>query len=170
MEVRVECVSLARRKRCHRTQLSHRISQHFILTQRQIIHPRNKEAQMQLKKCSTCLSMHLYFFVTLCLYGVHRKALFWKIYIAEKQVKNLAPQKTFSRRDVSATRERINTSSCLVVQTVNCLSTMRETWVRSLGWEDSLEKEMATHSSTLALKIPWTEELGAGYRPWGRKE
>ena len=39
-----------------------------------------------------------------------------------------------------------------------------------LCWEDSLEKEMATHSSTLALKIPWTEELGAGYYPWGRKE
>ena len=33
-----------------------------------------------------------------------------------------------------------------------------ETWVRSLGWEDPLEKEMATHSSTLAWKIPWTEE------------
>ena len=33
-----------------------------------------------------------------------------------------------------------------------------------------LEKEMAIHSSTLALKIPWTEELGAGYYPWGRKE
>ena len=48
--------------------------------------------------------------------------------------------------------------------------TMRETWIRSLGWEDSLEKEMATHSSTLALKIPWTEELGTGYCPWGRKE
>ena len=47
---------------------------------------------------------------------------------------------------------------------------MQETWVQSLGWEDSLEKEMATHSSTLALKIPWTEELGAGYYPWGRKE
>ena len=52
----------------------------------------------------------------------------------------------------------------------NYLSTMRETWVRSLGWKDSLEKEMATHSSTLALKIPWTEELGAGYCPWGRKK
>ena len=48
---------------------------------------------------------------------------------------------------------------------VKHLSTMRETWVRSLGWEDFLEKEMATHSSTLALKIPWTEELGAGYYP-----
>ena len=42
--------------------------------------------------------------------------------------------------------------------------------VRDLGWEDSLEKETATHSSTLALKIPWKEELGAGYCPWGRKE
>ena len=57
----------------------------------------------------------------------------------------------------------------LVTQTVKCLSTMRETWVRSLSWEDSLEKETATHSSTLALKISWTEELGAGYCPWGRK-
>ena len=38
----------------------------------------------------------------------------------------------------------------LVAQMVKCLSTMWETWVRSLGWEDSLEKEMATHSSTLA--------------------
>ena len=37
---------------------------------------------------------------------------------------------------------------------------MWETWVQSLGWEDPLEKEMATHSSTLAWKIPWTEESG----------
>ena len=58
----------------------------------------------------------------------------------------------------------------LVAQKAKRLSTMQETWVRSLGWEDSLEKEMATHSSTLALKILWTEELGAGYCPWGRKE
>ena len=41
---------------------------------------------------------------------------------------------------------------------VKYLSTMWETWVRSLGWEDPLEKEMATHSSTLAWKIPWMEE------------
>ena len=46
----------------------------------------------------------------------------------------------------------------LVVQMVMCLPTMRETQVRSLGQEDPLEKEMATHSSTLAWKIPWTEE------------
>ena len=45
-----------------------------------------------------------------------------------------------------------------MAQTVKCLSTMRETQVRSLGWEDPLEKEMATHSSTLAWKIPWPEE------------
>ena len=50
--------------------------------------------------------------------------------------------------------------------TVNRLSTMQETWVQSLGGDDLLEKEMATHSSTLALKIPRTEELGAGYYPW----
>ena len=37
---------------------------------------------------------------------------------------------------------------------------MRETWVRFLGWEDLLEKEMATHSSVLAWEIPWTEEPG----------
>ena len=43
---------------------------------------------------------------------------------------------------------------------VKCLSTMRETQVPSLGWEDPLEKEMATHSSTLAWIIPWTEEHG----------
>ena len=43
---------------------------------------------------------------------------------------------------------------------VKHLPTMRETRVRSLGWEDPLEKEMATHSSTLAWKIPWMEERG----------
>ena len=43
---------------------------------------------------------------------------------------------------------------------VKRLPTMRETQVRSLGWEDLLEKEMATHSSTPAWKIPWTEEPG----------
>ena len=48
----------------------------------------------------------------------------------------------------------------LLAQTVKRLSTTRETWVRSLGWEDALEKEMATHSSILAWKIPWTEEPG----------
>ena len=43
---------------------------------------------------------------------------------------------------------------------VKCLPVMRETWVRPLGWEDPPEKGMATHSSTFAWKIPWTEEPG----------
>ena len=43
---------------------------------------------------------------------------------------------------------------------VKSLPAMRETWVRSLGWEDRLEKEMATHSNILAWRIPWTEEPG----------
>ena len=46
----------------------------------------------------------------------------------------------------------------LVAQMVKHLTAMQETQVRSLGWEDPLEKEMATHSCTLAWKIPWTEE------------
>ena len=48
----------------------------------------------------------------------------------------------------------------LVAQLVKNMPAMRETWVQSLGREDPLEKEMATHSSILAWKIPWTEEPG----------
>ena len=51
-------------------------------------------------------------------------------------------------------------TASLVAQMVKRLPAMRETQVRSLGWEDPLEKEMVTHSSTLAWKIPWTEEPG----------
>ena len=50
-----------------------------------------------------------------------------------------------------------------MAQKVKHLSTMRETWVRSLGWKDPLEKQMPTHSSTIAWKIPWIEEPG---RSW----
>ena len=48
----------------------------------------------------------------------------------------------------------------MVAQTVKNLPAMQETQVRSLIWEDPLEKEMATHSSILAWEIPWTEEPG----------
>ena len=48
----------------------------------------------------------------------------------------------------------------LVAQLVKNPPAMWEIWIRSLGWEDPLEKEMATHSSILAWKIPWTEEPG----------
>jgi len=47
-----------------------------------------------------------------------------------------------------------------VAQVVKNLPAMQETWVQSLGWEDPLEKGMATHSSILAWRIPWTEETG----------
>ena len=46
----------------------------------------------------------------------------------------------------------------------------QEMRVRSLGWEDPLEKEMATHSRILAWRIPWTEEPGGLHSPWGHKE
>ena len=48
----------------------------------------------------------------------------------------------------------------MVAQMVKCLPTMWETQVRSLGWEDPLEKEIAIHSNTLAWEIPWMEEPG----------
>ena len=48
----------------------------------------------------------------------------------------------------------------LIVQSVNNLPAVQETQVRSLGWEDPLEKEMATHSSIITWKISWTEEPG----------
>ena len=58
-----------------------------------------------------------------------------------------------------------------VAQMVKNLPAMQETGVQSLGWEDPLEKEMATHSSILAWKIPWTEEPGwATYSPWDPRE
>ena len=55
-----------------------------------------------------------------------------------------------------------------MAQKVKNLSTIQETQVRSLGWEDSLEKGKATHSSILAWRIPWIEELGGLL--WGHKE
>ena len=48
----------------------------------------------------------------------------------------------------------------LIAQLVKNLLVLQETWVQFLGLEDPLEKEMATHSSILAWRIPWTEELG----------
>ena len=52
----------------------------------------------------------------------------------------------------------------MVAHMVKNLPAMQETWVQSLGWEDSLEKRMATHSSILAWRIPWTEEPGGSQR------
>ena len=57
----------------------------------------------------------------------------------------------------------------LEAQRLKRLPAMKETWVRSLGRKDPLEKEMATHSSILAWRIPWTEELG-GLQSMGHRE
>ena len=48
----------------------------------------------------------------------------------------------------------------MVAQAVNNALVIQETWVLPLGWEDSMEKGMATHTSVLVLRIPWTEEPG----------
>ena len=56
-----------------------------------------------------------------------------------------------------------------MAQRLKRLLAMLENWVRSLGWEDPLEKRMATHSGIVAWRIPWTEELG-GLQSMGRKE
>ena len=54
----------------------------------------------------------------------------------------------------------MDTRASLVAQMVKNLAAMQEIQVQSLGWQDPLEKEMATHSSILAWRIPWTEEPG----------
>ena len=58
----------------------------------------------------------------------------------------------------------------LVAQLVKNLPAVRETQVRSLGWEDPLEKKMATHSSILAWKIPWMVEPGRVHKELGTTE
>ena len=58
----------------------------------------------------------------------------------------------------------------LVAQMVNNLPAMLETWVQFLSQEDSLERGLATYSTVLAWKIPWTEEPGRLYSPWDGKE
>ena len=57
----------------------------------------------------------------------------------------------------------------LMPQMVKNLPAMQETWVRSLRWEDPLEKRMATYTSIFACRIPRQRSL-AGFSPWGRKE
>ena len=57
-----------------------------------------------------------------------------------------------------------------MAQMVKTLPAMQETCVRSLGQEDPLEKGMATHASLLAWRIPWTEDPGGLYSPWGCQE
>ena len=72
-------------------------------------------------------------------------------------------------REMGVSLELRKGRASLVAQSVKKLPAVRKTWVRSLGREDPLEEGMATHSSILAWRIPWTEKPGS-YSPWGRKE
>ena len=78
-----------------------------------------------------------------------------------------------ARRNINNLRYADDTTlmveASLVAQRLKHLPATRETWVRSLSWEDPLEKKMATHSSILAWRIPWTEEPD-GLQSTGRKE
>ena len=71
--------------------------------------------------------------------------------------------------DLVTSQKSIISKVSLVAQMIKNPCAMQETWVPSLGYEDPLEKGMATHSSILTWRIPWTEEL-VGYSPWGCKE
>ena len=90
---------------------------------------------------------------------------------------NITYSKLFSKKKMFITELFLCSPSLLigllhpspVAQRVKHLPAMQETWVRSLGWEDPLEKEMATHSSVLAWRIPWGCSP-VGYSPRGRKE
>ena len=87
-----------------------------------------------------------------------------------RKLATLPPTGTYTRPSYSFVGPSPSYGASLVAQMVKHLPAVRETRVRSLGWEDLLEKEMATHSSTLAWRIPRTEEPGRLYSPWGRKE
>ena len=69
----------------------------------------------------------------------------------------------------SQTAPAISKQCLLVAQSVKNLPVVQETWVWSLGQEDTLEEEMATHSSILTWRIPWTEQPG-GLQPMGSQE
>ena len=70
------------------------------------------------------------------------------------------PRSTEEGRAGDMVLSKITYRASLVARTVKNLPAVQETWVWSLGWEDPLEKGMATHSSVLAWRIPWTEEPG----------
>ena len=78
------------------------------------------------------------------------------LYVNSAQMTNESLQNT----QIGIDSLHITIGASLVAQMAKSLPAVLETWVRSLGQEDPLEKEMATHSSILAWRIPWTEEPG----------
>ena len=98
---------------------------------------------------------------------VGRGCLLWPVHFLGKTLVVFALLHSTSKAKFACYSRCFLTSP--VAQTVKHLPTMWETWVRSLGWEDPLEKEMATHSSILAWRTPGRRSL-VGYSPRGRKE
>ena len=77
--------------------------------------------------------------------------------LPKRNIKLVGPESHLFVLEMFASRHVI---TLVLAQRVKHLPSVRETRIQSLRWEDPLEKEMATHSSTLAWKIPWTEEPG----------
>ena len=90
----------------------------------------------------------------ICSYRISLQTFFPSYICAKDYAKQLLNSKNQSLRSIGFGKCSQKKRTSLVAQTVKRLPAMWETWVRSLGQEDPLEKEMATHSSTLAWKIP----------------
>ena len=120
------------------------------------------------------------------LLGWHRDSLIPRLTGSRVKPRQLALPQTFLRSDHFSSDSPVTGGgfsvlplgkelsyvprASLVPRMVKNLPAMQETWVRSLGWEDPLEKGMTTHSSILAWRITWTEESLAGYSLWDHKE
>ena len=94
--------------------------------------------------------------------AAHSSVLAWRIPWTEDpdRLQSMGSQSRTRLSDFTLEGKLFQTWASLVAQTIKRLPTMQETRVRSLSWEDPLEKEMATHFSILAWRIPWTEEPG----------
>ena len=105
----------------------------------------------------------LYFHLSLSCIGegmaTHSSFLAWRIPGTGESC-GLPSMGSQSRTRLKQLSSSSNSKASLVAQRLKCLPAMRETWVRSLGWEDPLEKEMASHSSVLAWRIPGMGEPG----------
>ena len=88
---------------------------------------------------------------------------FWLLATPRTAAYQAAPSMGFARQEYWS-------GNSLLAQMVKNMPAMQETQVQSQGWEDPLEKEMATHSSILDWRTPQTEEPGRLYSPWGHKE
>ena len=95
-----------------------------------------------------------------CLFNLYTEYFMWNAEVDESQGGLKIAGRNISNLRYADVITLMAEKASLVAQTVKRLPTMQETQVQSLGWQDPLEKEMATHSNPLAWKIPWVEEHG----------